>query len=54
MMADEKISPGDMAQEGPPGDGANICQQCGGTGEFEGWECPNCGGTGEVIDGTGA
>ena len=52
-MADEPISPGDMAPEGISGTGENICQQCGGTGEFEGRECPTCNGTGKVIEGIG-
>ena len=52
-MPEEPISPGDMAPEGTPGTGEELCPNCGGAGEVHGQECPSCLGIGKVIAGIG-
>ncbi|MCW3041106.1 MAG: hypothetical protein JWM31_3011 [Solirubrobacterales bacterium] len=32
------------------GEGENVCQTCGGSGEQDGQTCPECGGSGKVIE----
>lgn len=49
----EPTMPGDVAPEGTPGTGENICPTCNGSGRVENGECPTCGGTGKVIEGIG-
>lgn len=46
-------NPGDVAPEGTPGTGENLCPDCSGSGKREGRECETCGGTGVIIDGIG-
>lgn len=52
-MANEEISPGDMAPPGTPGTGENVFPHCNGSGEHDGDPCPVCDGTGKVIEGIG-
>ena len=44
---------GDVAPEGTPGTGENVCRACNGTGTVGSGTCPTCGGTGVVIEGIG-
>ena len=46
-------APGDLAKEGTPGTGENICPKCEGSGKYHGQECENCRGSGKVIGGVG-
>jgi hypothetical protein len=52
-MTDEPMHPGDVAPEGTPGTGQNICTECNGTGDVDGAACPNCDGLGTVIEAIG-
>ena len=52
-MANDEISPGDMALPGTPGTGENVCPDCNGAGDIDGKPCPNCQGSGIVIEGIG-
>lgn len=55
-MADEKQpqpAPGDVAPQGTPGTGEDVCPRCKGSGRVEGRVCPECDGTGVVIEGIG-
>ncbi|MFW2829085.1 hypothetical protein [Sphingomonas sp. ID0503] len=52
-MSNEPVNPGDVAPEGAPGTGQNVCKICGGTGDVDGDSCENCGGSGIVIEGIG-
>ena len=52
-MTEESMSPGDVAPEGTPGTGENICETCRGTGRIDGEICDRCGGIGKVIEGIG-
>jgi RecJ-like exonuclease len=52
-MADEALNPGDVAPEGTPGTGENVCPKCNGTGDINGAVCPTCDGRGTVIEGIG-
>lgn len=45
--------PGDVAPEGTPGTGENVCGACNGTGTVGSGKCPTCDGTGIVIEGIG-
>jgi DnaJ-class molecular chaperone len=44
---------GDVAPEGTPGTGEDLCPVCGGEGRVEGGECQTCGGSGKVVAGIG-
>ncbi|WP_298089452.1 hypothetical protein [uncultured Sphingomonas sp.] len=52
-MAQQPINPGDVAPEGTPGTGENVCPRCGGSGTIDDGDCPDCGGSGTVIEGIG-
>lgn len=52
-MANEEVSPGDMAPPGTEGTGENICPHCAGSGEHDGLPCPVCDGSGKVTEGIG-
>jgi hypothetical protein len=43
----------DVAPEGTPGTGEDVCRTCNGSGRVEGGTCPTCDGTGIVITGIG-
>lgn len=58
MSGDERetggrMAPGDVAPEGTPGTGEDVCPKCGGSGRINGQPCENCDGTGTVIEGIG-
>ncbi len=55
-VADEhpqNLEPGDEVPPEVPSAGENVCQECGGSGELDGGECPTCMGTGRVVEGIG-
>jgi hypothetical protein len=52
-MTDKPMNPGDVAPEGTPGTGQNVCPACNGTGDVDGKACPSCQGLGTVIEGVG-
>ena len=52
-MTDKTIQPGDVAPEGTPGTGQNVCPACGGSGDVDGAVCSTCEGSGIVIEGIG-
>ena len=52
-MSEEPMNPGDVAPEGTPSTGQNICPECNGTGDIDGAVCSNCDGGGIVIEGIG-
>ena len=49
----ERTAPGDVAPEGTPGTGEDVCRTCNGSGSLDGRTCPTCEGTGIVIEGIG-
>lgn len=52
-MNDEQMNPGDVAPEGTPGTGENLCPRCGGSGRTDGQMCVECGGSGKIVEGIG-
>jgi hypothetical protein len=52
-MMDEPLNAGDVAAEGTPGTGENVCPACNGTGDTDGAVCATCDGQGTVIEGIG-
>ena len=50
---DPNMAPGDEAPPRTEGAGADVCPDCGGSGEIDGSECPACEGTGNVMRGIG-
>lgn len=49
----EPLHPGDVAPEGTPGTGEDVCRVCNGSGRIGGETCSECGGTGIVVEGIG-
>lgn len=47
------LHPGDVAPEGTPGTGEDVCRVCNGSGTVGGEPCAECGGTGIVVEGIG-
>lgn len=52
-MTEEALNPGDVAPEGTPGTGENVCPACNGNGDIDGAVCATCDGRGLVIEGIG-
>ena len=53
-MSDEPmLRPGDVAPQGTPGTGENLCPQCEGTGKLGDRICPHCDGTGRIVEAIG-
>jgi DnaJ-class molecular chaperone len=52
-MTEESMHSGDVAPEGTPGTGQNICPECNGTGAVDGTACPSCDGLGTVVEAIG-
>jgi hypothetical protein len=52
-MVENPMNPGDIAPDGTPGTGENLCPRCAGSGRIEGGECPDCAGSGKVVEGIG-